>query len=406
MSTKPAKPDITAKNYLTVGSGEYPCGSNLYLIVSPTGGRRWTFRYQRNGIVKKMGLGSAKAPGGLKPADAKDIAVDKLRLLAKGVDPRESRDETRRAEGSRLFGEFAEEWRQTFETGLKHKNARAKLKRIVQVLTKPLHKKRLDEVKSEHVVAVLKPIWHKIEVARDTRQRIKKIMDAAIALGHRTEANPADWDSRLAPIMPKQKRRGTVRGGNKGIDYHELPAVMRKLAALDDQSARGLEMTILTLVRTTETRHMRWDQLDLDAGLWDLGVDDTKNARRKRTPLPKQVLAYLREVHKSRISEFVFPGRDLKSPMSENTMLKYLKELTGDPKLTVHGFRTTFRTWAQEETEFEEEIVEHCLHHITGDEAEKAYKKGEALKKRRAVMQAFADFATLPPAKVLPVKVA
>ena len=92
--------------------------------------------------------------------------------------------------------------------------------------------------------------------------------------------------------------------------------------------------------------------------------------------------------------------------MSENTMLKHLKEITGDPTLTVHGFRSTFRTWAQEESDFEEEIVEHCLHHITGDDAEKAYKKGEALKKRRIVMQAFADFATRPPGKVISMKVA
>jgi integrase len=88
------------------------------------------------------------------------------------------------------------------------------------------------------------------------------------------------------------------------------------------------------------------------------------------------------------------------------TMLKHLKEITGDKHLTVHGFRSTFRTWAQEETDFEEEIIEHCLHHITGDEAEKAYKRGEALRKRRIVMQAFADFATRPPAKVVPIKAA
>jgi integrase len=398
------KPDITAKNYLTVGPGEYPCGSNLYLIVSPSGGRRWTFRYQRAGIVKKMGLGSAKANKGLKPAEAKDKAIDHLRLIAKGIDPREQRDEKLRAEGSRLFGEFAEEWRQTFETGLKHKNARAKLKRIVQVICKPLHKLRLDEIETGHVVGVLKKVWHQRETSRDTRQRIKKIMDAAIALNLRTASNPADWDSRLEPIMPKQQKRGSVHGSHKAMDYHDLPAFMQTLAAITDQSARALEVTILTLVRTTETRHMCWSQLDLDAGLWDLKSGGTKNERAKRTPLPRQTLAYLREANESRIGDFVFPGRSLKKPMSENTMLKHLKEISGDATLTVHGFRTTFRTWAQEETHFDRETIEHCVHHILGDEAEKAYKRGEALKKRRVVMQAFADFAMRPPAKVVPMK--
>src|SRR4030081_2685748 len=121
MELRIERPEITAKNYLTVGPGEYPCGNNLYLIVTPTGGRRWAFRYQRNGVVKKMGLGSAK-PAGLKLSEAKDKAIDALRLLAKGTDPREHRDdEKRRIQGSRLFGEFAEEWRQTYETRFEKK---------------------------------------------------------------------------------------------------------------------------------------------------------------------------------------------------------------------------------------------------------------------------------------------
>jgi integrase len=395
------RPDITAKNYLTVGPGEYPCGNNLYLIVAPTGGRRWSFRWQRNGVVKKMGFGSAKH---VKPADAKTKALEALRQIANQIDPKDERDEKRRAEGSRLFGEFAKEWAATIKTGLKHPASRDKLVNIVDVICLPLHKLALSEIETEHVVAVLKSVWHLRETSRDTRQRIKLIMDAAIALNLRTKANPADWDTRLKPIMPKQKKRGSVRGSHKAMEYHKLPAFMQTLATIPDQSARALEVTILTLDRTNETQNMRWSQLDLDAGLWDLAGDAMKNERAKRTPLPRQTLAYLREVYETRVSEFVFPGRDLKGPISNNTMLKMLKEITGDKSLTVHGFRGTFRTWAQEETNFEEEIVEHCIHHITGDEAEKVYKGGEALKKRRAVMQAFADFAMRPPAKVVPMK--
>lgn len=402
MQVTTEKPDITAKNYLTVGPGEYPYGNNLYLIVAPTGGRRWSFRWQRNGVVKKMGFGSAKH---VKPADAKTTALDALRQIANGTDPMQERDEKRRAEGSRLFGEFATEWKETIKSGLKHRASRDKLDRIVDVICKPLHKLTLEEVQTPHVVGVLKTVWHQREVSRDTRQRIKKIMDAAIALNHRTKSNPADWDSKLRPIMAKQPKRGSVRGCHKALDYLALPALMQKLATIPDQSARALETTILTLVRTNETQHMRWTQLDLDTGLWDLDGNTMKNERAKRTPLPRQTLAYLRDAYGNRVSDFVFPGRSLKKPMSNMTMLKHLKEITGDETLTVHGFRSTFRTWAQEETDFEEEIVEHCLHHITGDEAEKAYKRGEALKKRRVVMQAFADFAMRPPAKVIPMKV-
>ena len=267
MELQAGKPKINAKNYLSVGPGEYPCGNNLYLIVTPSGGRRWAFRYQRNGVVKKMGLGSAKAAG-LKLSEAKDKAIDALRLLATGSDPREHRnDEKRRAQGSRLFGEFAEEWRQTYEAGLKHKAARNKLKRIVQVICKPLHKLRLDEIETEHIIAVLRKVWHQREISRDTRQRIKKILDAAIALNLRPKHNPADWDSRLKPIMPKQSKRGTTRGSHKAMDYHDLPGFMQKLAANPEQSARALEVTILTLSRTIEVQNMRWPKLDLESGL-------------------------------------------------------------------------------------------------------------------------------------------
>lgn len=388
---KSTKPQITAKNVLSVPSGEYPCGNNLYLVVADSGGRRWTFRYQRNGIVKKMGFGSANI---VKFSDAKTLALNALRDLAHNIDPKDQRDKKRRAEGSRLFGAFADEWRETFEVGLKHPAARRKLKRIVEVICKPLRQLRLDEVETQHIVTALKPVWHLRETSRDARLRIKKILDAAIAHNLRAKDNPADWNSRLAPIMPKQPRRGTARGSHKALDHRELPKFMRTLAEVPSQSARALEVTILTLARTIEVQRMRWPQLGLADGLWDQTPQHgTKNERPKRTPLPQQALAYLREAEKFRVSEFVFPGRSLRQPISNMTMLKLLKEISGDPKLTVHGFRSTFRTWAQEETDFEEEIIEHCLHHITGDEAEKAYKRGEALRKRRVIMQAFADYA-------------
>lgn len=199
------------------------------------------------------------------------------------------------------------------------------------------------------------------------------------------------------------------------MSYQDVPAFMHKLSSIEDQSARAIEITLLTVARTHEIQNMRWSQLDLDRAQWDIagvgtetaapgeteGGTGTENIYDKRTPLPRQALAILREMYETRINDYVFPGRDLDGPMSNNTMLKALKEISGDQTLTVHGLRGTFRTWAQDETDFEEEIVEHCMHHITGDDAEKAYKHGQALRKRRIVLQAWADFATKPRAKLI-----
>jgi integrase len=402
---------ISMKNYLTVGPGDYPCGDNLYLIVSPTGGRRWLFRYQRNGVKGGMGLGAAKL---VTFKEAKYKAVDARRLLAKKLDPKEHRDDERRGEACPLFGPYATAWGETYEKSLKHRSSRNKLKRIIDVFCKPMHKMRVDEIGTNHIInLVLKPIRHQVENCRDTRQRLKVIFNAAIADDLRKD-NPADYETRLRPKLGKAPKRGKVRGHHKPMPLADLPAFLQKVASVPDQSARAMAVLTLTVARTAEIMHMKWSQLDLDKAIWEIkaadipeetnGGEGTKNDQDKLTPLPRQAITILRELHESRVSDFVFPGRDLSGPISNNTMLKRLKELSGDPKLTVHGLRGTFRTWAQDETDFEEEIVEHCMHHITGDAAEKAYKHGQAVKKRRAVLQAWADFAMRPPAKVLPIR--
>jgi integrase len=403
---------INAKNYLTVGPGDYPCGDNLYLIVASSGGRRWLFRYQRKAIKDSMGLGSARdVPFG----DAKKKALDHRRTLANGGDPKEVRDEARRAEACPLFGPYAAAWRATYEKSLKHISSRNKLKHQIDVHCKPLDKMRMDEITTDQIIKlVLDPIRHKVETCRDVRQRLQKIFKVAIGDGLRKD-NPADYETRIEPKMGKAPKRGRVRGHHKALSYQDVPAFMQKLATVADQSARAVEITLLTVARTHEIQNMRWSQFDLDHGEWDItgagveraapgeteGGTGTKNYHNKCTPLPRQALAILREMYEKRINDYVFPGRDLDGPISNNTMLKALKEISGDPTLTVHGLRGTFRTWAQDETDFEEEIIEHCMHHITGDDAEKAYKHGQALRKRRIVLQAWADFATKPPAKLI-----
>jgi integrase len=403
---------INAKNYLTVGPGDYPCGDNLYLIVASSGGRRWLFRYQRKAIKDSMGLGSARD---VTFGDAKKKALDHRRTLANGGDPKEVRDEARRAEACPLFGPYAAAWRETYEKSLKHISSRNKLKHQIDVHCKPLDKMRMDEITTDQIIKlVLDPIRHKVETCRDVRQRLQKIFKVAIGDGLRKD-NPADYETRIEPKMGNAPKRGRVRGHHKALSYQDVPAFVQKLATVADQSARAVEITLLTVARTHEIQNMRWSQFDLGHGEWDItgagvetaapgeteGGTGTKNYHNKCTPLPRQALAILREMYEKRINDYVFPGRDLDGPISNNTMLKALKEISGDPTLTVHGLRGTFRTWAQDETDFEEEIVEHCMHHVTGDNAEKAYKHGRALRKRRIVLQAWADFATKPPAKLI-----
>ena len=257
---------INAKNYLTIGPGDYPCGDNLYLIVAPSGGRRWLFRYQRKGIKESMGLGSARD---VTFGDAKKKALDHRRTLANGGDPKEVRDQARRAEACPLFGPYATAWRETYEKSLKHVSSRNKLKHQIDVHCKPLHKMRMDEITTDQIIKlVLDPIRHKVETTRDVRQRLQKIFKVAISDELRKD-NPADYETRIEPKMGKAPKRGRVRGHHKAMSYQDMPAFMHKLSTIADQSARAIEIAVLTVARTHEIQNMRWSQLDLDHAQWD-----------------------------------------------------------------------------------------------------------------------------------------
>jgi integrase len=345
-----------------------------------------------------MGLGATRD---VSLADARDAAIDANRLLAKGINPRDDRDEKRRAVDSIFFFDFAEALRLEKEKGFRHHAHKAKWKRSIHVHAKPLHKKRIDLISTEDVVAVLKPIWLTTPVAaRDVRQHLEMIFAAAKATGKRKAENPALWKGHLEHLLPKSKRKGKVRGPHPSLPFEELPAFMAKLATIDTVGARMLETCILTCARTNEIIHMRWTDVDLERATWRVPRDLMKADRDHIVPLSKPVMAFLHSAHEMRFGEYVFPGRTRSEPMSNMTMLEMLKDMSRSD-ITVHGFRATFRTWADEEMDFSNQAVEFCLAHVPGDEAEKAYRRRSMFAKRKQIMDVWAAFATKTPAKVI-----
>ena len=377
--------------------GTYGDGNNLYLVVKGSGSRAYMLRYSWNGRPQKMGLGSIRD---VSLSEARDAAIDANRLIAKGINPREARDEKRYAEGAVLFGNFAEELRLKKEAGFKHPAHKAKWKRTVSVHSKPLHKKRIDMIDTNDVLAVLEPIWLATPVAaRDVRQHLETIFSAANAAGHRGAENPATWKGKLEHLLPKSKRKGKVRGPHPSLAYEELPAFMAELAAIDTVGARMLETCILTIARTNEIINMRWPDINMDKATWIVPRELMKMDR-DHVPLSHPVMTFLRSAFEARYGDYVFPGRARGEPMSNMTMLELLKEMQRTD-ITVHGFRATFRTWADEEMNFSNQAVEFCLAHVPGDEAEKAYRRRSMFGKRQQIMETWAAFATKPPTKVL-----
>jgi integrase len=271
----------------------------------------------------------------------------------------------------------------------------------VNVYCADLHQKQVHEITVDDVAAVLAPRWIKNPQAmRNCRSHLQHIFGAAMVKGlrSRNEMNPAQWDDNLKFLRSKQPRKGKVRGSHPAMEYAELPAFMAELRQKETLGAWCLETLILTSVRTTEALQMQWGQLNLAKAKWVIPDKAMKNGMEASIPLTDTVVARLKEIKALGLpGKYVFPGQKTGKPLSNNTMLKLLQKDLKRPDCTVHGFRTSFRSWGQNETTHRRECLEFCLHHIEGGEAEIAYKRGDMWAKRMAAMKDWETFCTTRP---------
>jgi integrase len=259
----------------------------------------------------------------------------------------------------------------------------------------------VQQIDSGLVVQVLEPIWTtKPETASRVRQRIEAVLDAATARGHRIGENPARWRGHLDSLLPARAKVQRVQH-HPALPYAELGAFMADLRKEDGVAARAMELLILTATRTTECIASRWSEIDLDNALWTVPAERIKAGREHRIPLSPAVVALLRKLAEAKVGEFVFPGRPGK-PLSNGALLALLKRMKRTD-LTAHGFRSTFRDWAAEQTNFPREVAEMALSHAISDKVEAAYRRGDLLEKRRRLMEAWAIFAETQPMAGAPV---
>ena len=224
------------------------------------------------------------------------------------------------------------------------------------------------------------------------------MLDAAKARGLRSGENPAAWRGNLKVLLPKRKR--LTRGHHPALPYVEMPLFMADLRSRDAMAALALEFCILTATRTGETLGAEWKEIDLDTGLWVVPASRMKVGKEHRIPLNKRHTRDPRKAAAARTGRFVFPGPRPGRPMSNMAMMMLLRRM-GRGELTVHGFRSAFRDWAGNETPFAREVAEAALAHVIGDAAERAYRRGDALEKRRAMMEAWAQWCEPKEANVV-----
>jgi integrase len=375
---------LNARKVETAKPGKYGDGANLYLVVSKTGARKWVLRFTWRGKPKEMGLGSAT---NVSLADARDRAATARRKIAQGINPIEAR---KRDSGIPTFGEVADDVRQSLSEGFRNEKHKAQWKSTLENYAAPLRAKPVDTIGTDDVLAVLKPIWiAKAETASRVRGRIEKVLDAAKAKGFRDGENPARWRGHLDHLLPRRSK--LARGHHAAMPYEAVAGFIEKLRKREATAALALELCILTAARSGEILGMQWSEVDLDTQVWTVPANRMKAGREHRVPLSTRAVAILQQLGEFKVDEFVFPGQARNKPLSGMAMEMMLRRMNIQDA-TVHGFRSSFRDWAGNVSNFPREVVETALAHVIGDKAEQAYRRGDALEKRRLLMDQWAEY--------------
>jgi integrase len=372
-------------------------GAGLYLQATKSGSgvnRNWIFRYELDGERHDLGLGPLHT---VTLSEARRRATELRLQILDGIDPMQERADLKAERLGRKAAKlkattFGQCWQAYFKIHAKtwkNPKHRAQWESTMRTYVLPvLGPLDVAHIETGHVEKVLAPIWDKIpETASRVQNRIKLVLAYAIAGGFRSADNPASRDLVKA-------RLGKIQRGNghhAALPFVEAPAFMAELRKRASVSARALEFTILTAVRTGETIGALWSEVDLKHKLWTIPAERMKSGREHRVPLSDRAVEILKSFPHSGKHVFI---NGHKRPLSNMAMLELLRGMS--PGHTVHGFRSTFRDWAAERTAFPDFIVESALAHAVDDKTVKAYKRTDVVERRVRLMKQWADFLAKP----------
>jgi integrase len=383
--------------------GRYSDGGNLFLLVKEDGRKTWMFRFRDKVTGKRhdMGLGRyGKHDVTLK--EARGEAGEARRLLRQRKNPIAERQQllraAQKAHANRVtFKMCCDRYIEATKAEWKNEKHTAQWTSTLYTYAKPLLDMAVEDIGQDDVLRCLEPIWRtKTETASRVRQRIEKVLDWATVRKYRQGENPARWKGHLDTLLPKPNKLKQVQH-RPALPYKEIGLFMSELRQKDSLSAKALELLILTATRPIETFGAKWEEFDLDDRLWVIPGERMKAGKEHEVPLSDRAVEILRSIPRIAGSEFVFPGSKLDQPMSTAAGMKVLKSLR--PGFHQHGFRSTFREWAAEQTRYERLVIEHALAHKLKDKAEAAYHRSTMLPKRKKLMQAWSDFCSVVPIK-------
>ena len=401
---------LTAPKVRSADSGRYSDGNGLYLDVTAPHAASWVVRYTvpkglpHAGKRRDMGIGPARGDRAISLADARDMAIDIRARLRRGVDPLAERRavaeaEERAAQPELSFATVAERYVLAHEVGWQNAKHRQQWRNTLARYVMPrLGAMAIDAITTVEVLGVLEPIWPiKPETASRVRMRIEAILSYAKAQGWRSGDNPALWRGHLQLTLPAKGKVRRVKH-HAALDWREAPVFMRQLGEQSSMGALALAFAILTAARSGEVRLAAITEIDRERGFWTVPAARMKAGREHRVPLSQaacDILDRLDELRQPRgplpVDGLLFPGQRRDRPLSDMSLTAVLRRM-GRGDITAHGFRSTFRDWAAENTQYPGDMVELALAHAVGNKIEAAYRRGDMLAKRGQLMAHWADY--------------
>lgn len=408
MSTQAKATSVRGVNALLKNGrpSQHAVGGGLYLKVNGENRGSWFFRYKIEGKTRRMGLGSTDA---VPLAQARQIASEQRALVAQGSGPLEHRKMLEEASKAKditfdmVAADYIEAQRSSW-TNAKHAQ---QWTNTLSTYVSPVIGHLLPaEITTDHILEILKPIWNtKKETASRIRNRIELVLNAAKARNLRDGENVAAWRGHLELLLANHKK--SERRNHPALPWLQVSRFWSSIADENDTSTTALKLTILTALRTSEILNAHWSEFDLESGIWTVPAERMKARREHRVPLSTVALDLLATIPQVS-SGLLFEGRTAGKPVSNMAMLmkirrmdeaKYRNDAIGwrdanGERITPHGFRSTFRDWAAENTLFDNIVVEQVLAHTIGNAVEAAYRRGDLLERRRELMEAWAVFVT------------
>ena len=384
---------LNTKTIIGLSSGKHHDGRGLYISIKTKGLGKWSYRYRLHKVSREMGLG--RFPD-VSLREAREKADDARRMVARSKDPLVEKRKAKilqEQKQNQRFSDVSNMYIETNKSAWRNPKSEQQWRNTINAYVLPiLDKKPFSDINKDDVIEVLLPIWvSKTETARRLQQRLSRIFVFAKQRDWYLKDDPASWRGHLINVLPDPHKLH-FKKHHASLPFQEAPLFFKKLKDYYLTSVFALKLQMLTATRTNEVIKAKFDEFDLQRRIWTIPAEKTKAGRVHSIPLSDQAITIIRAMRRMHNHRYVFTNLYTKSHISNGAMLTFIKRNFPKPKITVHGFRATFMTWAEEQGKYPFNAIDFCLAHQLPNQVIKAYLRTDFLPIRKQIMEDWANY--------------